>query len=77
MAVAEPTARLRSAGQRLTPLAGGRRVSVAAVSGHPEVAPFASAVLGGKLLELGQPGPARRGRSQLRSDFMILRADVV
>jgi hypothetical protein len=33
---------------------------VAAASGHPEVAPFASAVLGGKLLELGQPGPARR-----------------
>jgi HEAT repeat protein len=37
---------------------------VAAASGHPEVAPFAAAILGGKLLELGQPKPARRALRQ-------------
>lgn len=37
-----------------------RAYEVAAASGHPDVAPFASAVLGGKLLELGQVGAARR-----------------
>ena len=37
-----------------------RAYQVAAASGHPDVAPFAAVVLGGKLLELGRLGPARR-----------------